>query len=752
MTGLDGRKHDSISLQKSILFKVVQQNEECEAAKGSFMNFIRNSLRKKLISIIFLAAALVVGAMVYFLYSNFSKIHNDAVLRYAETKAQANVNRLSDIFNQKVAELQDFAYLLEKRRNDSDRNKQIFIEELVSRLSDQNGVADAYVNFERGAFFSERLTDPGRYYGIEAFHSLQGSIVLETEQSEEINPDDDWYHKAKEAKKPYLVEPYKWTYPGETQERNMFSISCPLIFDGNFVGVIALDMELGQMQKTTLSSMKNDSEGSYVILLSNDGIRASHPKEELLFVPIGQDMEPDAQKKLRDAIRKGEPYEVRKKSASTGDLSLFLYKPLKLDENPDIPWSAGTVLSLSVLEKGAADSLKKSIIVAVVTLVLWMAAFYVFFGRMFSPVQRSSELIRKIASTQNLTLRTPVLSEDEIGEQNKSFNELMDKIKEAVAHARACTSSLSSSSEELADVSRRLKDSSSETVNQANAMSDATEQMIVNIDTMAEGAEQTSVNASEVAGSAEQMSVNMHTVAAAVEEMSVSISQIAVNAGEARKVASSATIKSGEAADVMGKLGAAAKEIGQVTDVIKKIADKTNLLALNATIEAASAGEAGKGFAVVAGEIKELANQSAQSADDIARRIEGIQNGSGNAVRVIDEVSSIIQTINRSVDVIAGHVEQQTRASNEIASNVAQASAGAQRVAQSISEVAKSAGNMSRNAGDAARGAAHVRGSLQVFNQVAGKTNDSSVQMEAVAGELSTIAANLRDVVEGFTV
>ena len=658
------------------------------------MNFIRNSLRKKLISILFLTAALVVGAMVYFLYSNFSKIHEDAILRYAETKAQTNVNKLSEIFNKKVAQLRDFAYLLEKRKNDSDRDKQIFVEDLVSRLSDQNGVADAYVNFERGAFFSERLTDPGKYYGVEAFHSLQGSIVLETEQSEEVNPDDDWYHKAKESRKPYLVEPYKWTYPGETQERNVFSISCPLIFNGTFVGVIGLDMELNNMQKTTLSSMTDNSEGSYVVLLSNDGIRAGHPKEELLFVPIGQDMAPDAQKKLRDAIKKGEPYEVRKKSSATGDLSLFLYKPLKLDENPDIPWSAGTVLSLSILERGAVDSLKKSIIVAVAALILWMAAFYVIFGRMFSPVQRSSELIRKIASTRNLTLRTPVLSEDEIGEQNKSFNELMDKIKEAVSRAKACTHLLSSSSEELAATSRRLKDSSTETVNQANATAGATEQMILNINTMAEGTEQTSMNASEVAGSAEEMSVNMHTVAAAVEEMSVSISQIAANAGEARKVASDATIKSGEAADVMSKLGAAAKEIGQVTGVIKKIADKTNLLALNATIEAASAGEAGKGFAVVASEIKELANQSAQSADDIARRIEGIQSGSGNAVRVIDEVSSIIQTINHSVDVIAGHVEQQTKASNEIASNVAQASAGAQRVAQSIGEVARSAGDM----------------------------------------------------------
>jgi methyl-accepting chemotaxis protein len=381
-----------------------------------------------------------------------------------------------------------------------------------------------------------------------------------------------------------------------------------------------------------------------------------------------------------------------------------------------------------------------------------MAAFYILFGRIFSPVQSSSELIRKIAGTRDLTLRTSVLSEDEIGEQNKSFNALMDEIRGVVSQTKICTNSLIGTSEELAAVSRHLKDSSSETLNQANTMACATEQMITNINAMAGGAEQASVNAGEVAESAGRMSANMSTIAVAVEGLSGSISQIAANAGEARKVAADATAKSEEATDVMGKLGAAAKEIGQVTDLIKKIADKTNLLALNATIEAASAGEAGKGFAVVAGEIKNLANQSAQSADDIARRIEGIQTGAGNAVRVIDDVSSIIQTINNAVELIAGHVERQTRASNEIASNVTQASTGAHRVAEAIGEVAKGARDMSRNAGEAVKGATHVRGNLQVFNQVAKETSDSSLQMETVAVELSKISEKLCEVVEEFKV
>ena len=713
------------------------------------MNFIKTSLRKKLICILFLTASLVIGLMVYLLYSRFSTINEAANLRYMDAKAQANADILSDILNQHVKHLQDFAHLIEKRKNDSYNDKQIFIEQLVSRLSDQDGVSDAYVDFERGVFFSEKATDPETYYGIEAFHR-NGSIVLSTDPSEEVSEDDDWYNKPRETRKPYLVEPYEWAYPSDETERKMISISCPLIFDGVFTGAIGIDLELAHLQAAVFSRMTDQTERGYVIFVSYEGVQASHPSGEQLFVPVGNDMSPEEQSKLQAAIKKGEQYETRKKSLSSGDNSLFIYKPVKLDANPTIPWSLATVRSLTILSAEVRNSEKRAVVIAIAALFLWMAAFYILFGRIFSPVQRSSELIRKIANTRDLTLRTPVLSHDEIGEQNKSFNELMDEMRKAVSQTKMCAGLLTSSSEELASVSRHLKDSSSDTVNQADATSAAAEQMIMNINAMADGAEKASANAGEVAKSAERMSANMQTVASAVEEMSMSISKIAANADEASKVAANAAIKSGEATVVMGKLGAAAKEIGQVTDLIKKIADKTNLLALNATIEAASAGEAGKGFAVVAGEIKSLANQSAQSADDIAMRIEGIQSGAANAVRVIDEVSSIIQAINNSVEVIVGHVEQQTNASNEIASNVTQASTGAHRVADSIGEVAKGARDMSHNAGEAVKGATHVHNTMQVFNQVARETSDSSLQMETVAVELSKISEKLSNVVDEF--
>jgi methyl-accepting chemotaxis protein len=352
----------------------------------------------------------------------------------------------------------------------------------------------------------------------------------------------------------------------------------------------------------------------------------------------------------------------------------------------------------------------------------------------------------------DMTARTGIKQGDEFGVMAAKVDKFFGSLQDILRNLKINSETLAGASEELSAISTQLASGSEESVSQSNRVAGTTEQMAVNINAMASGAEQVSENANEVAGAAEQMSVNMNTIAAAIEEMSASISQIAANASEARNVAGEATIKATDASGVMNTLGSAAKEIGQVTDVIKKIADKTNLLALNATIEAASAGEAGKGFAVVAGEIKELANQSAQSADDITRRIESIQGGTGNAVTVIQDVNDIIVKINQSVEAIAGHVEEQKKASNEIANNVSQANIGAKRVAGAISEVAKNSHDIAHNAGETAKGASNVSHNVTGMAEVAKSSAHNANQVNQSVGDLSKIASDLKKIVDMFKV
>jgi len=369
------------------------------------------------------------------------------------------------------------------------------------------------------------------------------------------------------------------------------------------------------------------------------------------------------------------------------------------------------------------DSDKKIAVSLLVAVLLISISFGLFLT--FSITRPLHTVVSAISKMEkgDMTVRTNLNRGDELGTLSKALDHLSTKLQTILKNLQLSSDTLAGSAEELSSIGRQV--------------TSATEQVNLNINAMASGAEEASASANDVAGTAEEMSTNMNTMAAAVEELSASISQIANNAGEANKIADEAVTKSHEATGAMSKLGTAAKEIGQVTNVIKNIADKTNLLALNATIEAASAGEAGKGFAVVAGEIKELANQSAKSADDIARRIEGIQVGTGEAVTVINDVSEIITRINHSVEVISTHVDQQTKASNEIASNVAQVNIGAKRVSSAIGEVAKGSKDMARSAGEVAK------------NSISA---ENTKQINQGADELARLASDLKNVLNQFKV
>ncbi len=385
--------------------------------------------------------------------------------------------------------------------------------------------------------------------------------------------------------------------------------------------------------------------------------------------------------------------------------------------------------------------------------VLALASFFILNYSVIKPIKSASDAMKNIAEGEgDLTRRLVVDRNDELGELSSGFNKFIEKIQILVKDITGNSKDLATSSGELSSVSGQLASGAELTTNQANTVASATEEMSSNINTMASAVEEMSMNISNVASSAEEMSANMNSVSSAIEEMTVSIDEISNNAHEASKVSAEAMEMSSAASTRMNTLGVAAKEIGEVTEVIKRIAEQTNLLALNATIEAASAGEAGKGFAVVANEIKELANQSANAAEDIASRIEGVQGNTNEAVKVISEVATIITSINESVEVITRSVEQQSQAAGDISANVGEAASGANNIASMIAEVSAGANDVSKNAGEAAKGVNEVSSNIQGVSQAANDSSSGAQQVNMSSGELSKIAGKLEAVVSKFKV
>jgi methyl-accepting chemotaxis protein len=145
------------------------------------------------------------------------------------------------------------------------------------------------------------------------------------------------------------------------------------------------------------------------------------------------------------------------------------------------------------------------------------------------------------------------------------------------------------------------------------------------------------------------------------------------------------------AAEIVTGLTRTADSVAGILNIIREIADNTNLLALNATIEAARAGEAGKGFAVVANEVKSLANRSARATEEIRAQIQAVQDISGSAASSISVIVGKLDAIHSAASGIAASVTQQNAATHEIARNVTEASKRQQEMAGLVGDVKSAA-------------------------------------------------------------
>ncbi|MDH4185119.1 MAG: methyl-accepting chemotaxis protein [Nitrospinota bacterium] len=367
------------------------------------------------------------------------------------------------------------------------------------------------------------------------------------------------------------------------------------------------------------------------------------------------------------------------------------------------------------------------------------------------PITAAAPVIGKIAQG-DFTQSVAVTSNDEIGQLASAINHMAVNLRKTMTAISQNARELAASSKEMADVASHMANGSGHMKTQSEEVAAATEELSANINAMAVSVEEISANVSSIATGADRMSTNMNSVSAAVEQMSSSIEDIAKGAKNAGAVAGKAQSMSSKASGAMNNLGDAAKKIGEVTSVIKRIAEQTNLLALNATIEAASAGAAGKGFAVVANEIKELANQSANAAEDIASRIDGVQGNTKEAVLVMREVTDVIGAINNAVESINASVREQTQVATSISGNVNQAADEASGIAKSIAELAKGANAVAQNAGEAAKGLSEISRNINQVNQAAGAQSAGAQQVSQSSGSLKRIAGEMDASVKQFKV
>ena len=308
-------------------------------------------------------------------------------------------------------------------------------------------------------------------------------------------------------------------------------------------------------------------------------------------------------------------------------------------------------------------------VIVVVIISIAVAAFigYVTVRAITRPLYRVNELLT-VASSGDLTHRLDDSAQDEFGLLARNCNTLIGNLKELITAINVRAEQLAAASEQTSAVTAQTTHSIQDQKSQIGQVATATTEMHSTSQLVVQNAEDT-------------LSQIRHADAEAENVRQISLENKNTIEILSRDVQ--------EAADVINKLHQDSASIGGILDVIRGIADQTNLLALNAAIEAARAGEQGRGFAVVADEVRTLASRTQESTQEINAMIEVLQAGAEKAVSVMNQgkeqtAACVAQTekATQALDIISDAVHK----AHDVSSQIEQSAREQNTVSQEISE------------------------------------------------------------------
>ena len=262
-----------------------------------------------------------------------------------------------------------------------------------------------------------------------------------------------------------------------------------------------------------------------------------------------------------------------------------------------------------------------AVIIAVQMLLGWLVA-----RAIVRPIGLLTNALQAMATgtlTEEIAGRN---REDEIGDIARAVEKIREyTAAEAARRAEEAESERQEREAQRREMTARLAREFEEQVGSiVTSVSTAAGELEASASEMARLAQETRNSSATVAVASGTASQEVQSVAAASEQLSASIREVSSLTTRSGAVATEADRHARSTQDIVASLASKAAQIQSVVDIIKAIAEQTNLLALNATIEAARAGEAGKGFAVVASEVKALAGQTAKATEEIAEQINSV--------------------------------------------------------------------------------------------------------------------------------
>ncbi|MGI2091280.1 methyl-accepting chemotaxis protein [Shewanella oncorhynchi] len=327
-------------------------------------------------------------------------------------------------------------------------------------------------------------------------------------------------------------------------------------------------------------------------------------------------------------------------------------------------------LALKAIDDAESSSVNVGITVFIFIALLLSIITYLIIRSIIAPVERITQIISRIEVSKDLTLRCDASTQDELGEIAQHFNSMVSSFQQLIEQVIESVATINTSCKRVSENAMLASEGVGQQLNETDMVATAITEMGATIEEIAKTTELAALKAGQTHDNAQsgqlEVEQTIHKIQSLAEQLNSS-------------------------AAVVNELERDSETIGSVLDVIRGIAEQTNLLALNAAIEAARAGEQGRGFAVVADEVRNLAMRTQSSTQEIANIIQTLQTRTRSIVQLMESsqkqgvesaeqaasAGALLKLINNDVrnimdmsTQIAAAIEEQSMVAAEVNKNV----------------------------------------------------------------------------------